>query len=630
MSTTTTTTTTTTTSSSGSSRDDSSLPLVKLASIEGKNTPKQCLIALHGFVYDITSFLDAHPGGADILLQNAGGDGTAAFSAFHPLEMLSSAIGRRYLVGRLAGSSISPASSQKASTAAAAMAVDDRSAAASDHAASDATTTSSTATASNLEITPAFKSEVSEAEDERNQNSVIMRGTKSDVAGDEGPMRTTGWPVARCTHEQLARLMNIASLEHEALRRLPPALGKGYIGAGAGDEASLHANRAGFSRYALRPRVLRNVTRPSTRTMLLSGRIMIASPIGIAPFAAARTTHPDGESALAFAAGAAGTIYVAPHYGGTPLSDLVASFYDAQQQRLLHQRQLWHHRRQQHCNSGAPHQPSPTAVTSVRPGEREPEPEPEPEPEGDIWLQFYPQRDMSADAGGGLNRAYALGALKYAASLGVKCVVVTVDTPNNGNRERTFLNPIWAQAMHEQCGGSAATRTLDAAELGPLTGASDALTWDDVTWMAAQAKQLGVALIVKGIMTGEDTALAAAAGCEAIIISNHGGRQIDGTEGTIEVVNECAAAATGRIEVYVDGGFRRGRDIFKALALGARAVFVGRPALWGLALGGQPGAARALTILNRELTIVMQLCGARQLGDISISHLSDRHAAPHL
>lgn len=157
-----------------------------------------------------------------------------------------------------------------------------------------------------------------------------------------------------------------------------------------------------------------------------------------------------------------------------------------------------------------------------------------------------------------------------------------------------------------------------------MLGHTARILWDDVRWMKDVAHAAGIALIVKGVMTAEDTSRAAAMGVDAVIVSNHGGRQLDGTEGAIECVAECVDAVVGtHCEVFFDSGIRRGKDAFKAIALGAKAVFVGRPALWGLVVGGEEGVSRMLSILNEELVTVMQLAGTPSIPDITRAHVRD-------
>lgn len=226
-----------------------------------------------------------------------------------------------------------------------------------------------------------------------------------------------------------------------------------------------------------------------------------------------------------------------------------------------------------------------------------------------------------------LDRAYVARTLEYLHQQGCAAVFVTCDTPNHGNREKTYRSSAWVAQLKDECGGFAPPRALEAAGVGEHAGHTATLCWDDILWIKGVIRtqlRSDMALVLKGVMTAEDVRRAVAVGVDAVAVSNHGGRQLDGTMGTIEVVAECVRAARGRCEVFVDGGFRRGKDIFKALALGANAVFVGRPALWGLAVAGQAGVEHALGILEAELKAVMQLSGCATVADICEAHLHDR------
>ena len=154
-------------------------------------------------------------------------------------------------------------------------------------------------------------------------------------------------------------------------------------------------------------------------------------------------------------------------------------------------------------------------------------------------------------------------------------------------------------------------------KIGAHPGGGDpAATWKDLEWIKSIA---GLPVVAKGIMTGEDVALCAEAGADGVIVSNHGGRHLDNTLGTVEVLSEAVNAAAGKLEVYLDGGIRRGADVVTALALGARAVFIGRPLFWGLAVDGEKGVVRVLDILREEIEITMAKCGRPTIASIDSS-----------
>jgi isopentenyl diphosphate isomerase/L-lactate dehydrogenase-like FMN-dependent dehydrogenase len=350
----------------------------------------------------------------------------------------------------------------------------------------------------------------------------------------------------------LRNCANVADLEAIAKRRLPGPVYDYYAG-GAEDEVTLAANQAAFRQVFLRPRALVGVGSVDTATTALGAPISM--PVLVAPTAYQRMAHPEGELATARAAGAAGTIMVVSTIASTSLEDIAK------------------------------------AAT------------------GRLWFQVYVQPD----------RGFARELARRAEAAGYKALCLTVDTPQLGRRERDVRNrftlppgvtmknfPGAAGAMPRPKEGSGfaayASSLLDAT-----------LTWDSVAWLAGATK---LPVVVKGVIAAEDASRAVDAGAAAVVVSNHGGRQLDSCEPTIRALPHVAKAAAGRIEVFMDGGVRRGTDVIKALALGARAVLIGRPVLWGLAAGGEAGVTRALEMLRDELTLSMALCGCPAIESI--------------
>lgn len=231
-------------------------------------------------------------------------------------------------------------------------------------------------------------------------------------------------------------------------------------------------------------------------------------------------------------------------------------------------------------------------------------------PEGLRWFQLYmfKDRDASKDL------------VQRAEKAGYQAIVLTVDTPLTGNRifDRNKLTPLGNLAV-SIVEGVAGLLDLSghAYENRSLFDAS--LTWDDVKWLKSFTK---LPVIVKGILTAEDAIDAVSNGVAAILVSNHGGRQLDTVTSTIEALPEIIRAVEGRVEVYLDGGIRHGTDIIKALALGAKAVFVGRPALWGLAYNGEEGVTQMLEILRKELDLGMALIGASSIDELKSEMVS--------
>jgi isopentenyl diphosphate isomerase/L-lactate dehydrogenase-like FMN-dependent dehydrogenase len=222
---------------------------------------------------------------------------------------------------------------------------------------------------------------------------------------------------------------------------------------------------------------------------------------------------------------------------------------------------------------------------------------------GHLWIQMYPFRDKQ------LNQEW----LDRARGAGYKAVVVTLDSQWPPKRERNIRNN-YRRTRGVNYPKSGAETPRPAGRAGE--GSDPAATWKDLEWIKS-ASDLPV--VAKGVMTGEDVELCVEAGADGVIVSNHGGRHLDNTLATIEVLSEAVAAAKGKIEIYLDGGIRRGADVVKAIALGAKAVFIGRPLFWGLALDGEQGVIRVLEILREEIEITMAKCGRPTVGSIDSS-----------
>jgi 4-hydroxymandelate oxidase len=339
--------------------------------------------------------------------------------------------------------------------------------------------------------------------------------------------------------------VNLAEVEALAQRRLRRGYFDYYAG-GAEDERTLGRNLEAFRRFVLLPRVLVDVSRIELGTQILG--TPLAMPIALAPAAYHRLAHPDGELATARAAGKAGTLMV--------VSTLATQSIEAISQ-----------------SASAP-----------------------------LWFQLYVFRDRS------LSRSL----VARAEEAGYRAICLTVDTPCLGKRERDarsrFQLPRGVTISNFEGHGEYLTRWDSQGTMAAYASQQldSSLTWEAVEWLKGQTR---LPVVLKGILRPDDAVRAVQAGASAVWVSNHGGRQLDGAEAGLVALPAVAEAVGGRAEVYVDGGFRRGSDVLKALALGARAVMVGRPYLWGLAAAGERGVARVLEILRAELQLSMALAG---------------------
>jgi 4-hydroxymandelate oxidase len=330
-----------------------------------------------------------------------------------------------------------------------------------------------------------------------------------------------------------------------------------YLFGGAADEITLRDNEAAWQRLRLRPRVLRPLAQGHTR-LALFGRTL-EHPILMAPMAYQRLAHPHGEQASALAAAMQGAGYVLSTQASVPMEDIAS-------------------------------------LVLGEPGR------------GPMWFQLYWQADR-----GGTREL-----VRRAEASGFEALVLTVDAPVQGVRDRErrarFRLPPGVGAINLPL---QARETATHASLfeGLLAHSPD---WSDLDWLRSETR---LPILLKGVTHPDDARLGIDHGASGLIVSNHGGRTLDTMPATAALLPEVVAAVAGRVPVLVDGGIRRGTDVFKAIALGASAVLVGRPVLHGLASGGAAGVAHVLRLLRDELEVAMALCGCRTLEQISLQHL---------
>jgi isopentenyl diphosphate isomerase/L-lactate dehydrogenase-like FMN-dependent dehydrogenase len=368
--------------------------------------------------------------------------------------------------------------------------------------------------------------------------------------------------------EQAADALDVFDFEAAAQKVVPPAHW-GYLMTGVDGEETLRANREGFKRYQLRTRRFVDVSRIDMSVELFGARLN--SPIVLCPVGSQRAFHRDGEVAAAKAAQSKGHLQILSTQTSIGVED----------------------------------------VANAR--------------SGPLWYQLYTTDNFEVTT----------KLVKRAEAAGCAAVAVTVDLP--AGRNTVTMSRLQRQDTR-MCGSchEDATGNLANPRIGGGTNAnkpmfagintrglgltSPSLTWDFIKRLKDVTK---MKVVIKGLETREDAAQALEHGADGIIISNHGGRATETGRGTIECVAEVAQAVRGRVPVLVDSGFRRGTDVFKALALGATAVGVGRPYIWGLAAFGQQGVERVLDILNNELKLAMVGCGTRSVKEITAASIID-------
>ncbi|NNN20820.1 MAG: alpha-hydroxy-acid oxidizing protein [Acidimicrobiales bacterium] len=351
----------------------------------------------------------------------------------------------------------------------------------------------------------------------------------------------------------------------EMARKILPRVVFDYVDGGAEDEVTMRANVEAFDKICFNPRMAQGPVTPNLKTSILGHEIDL--PVILAPCGLVRAMHPDAGGGVAQAARNMNTISILSTVAGSDVKDV------------------------------APRAP------------------------GLLWFQLYSTR----------GKEDSLPLMERAKDAGVTHLVVTVDTPALGNRERDRRNgvqtplridarsalrlgpqvlarPRWTYQMARD-----GLQTYKSKKSSPKDSGSEMLSmgvspfsWSDITWIK---EQWGGPLIVKGILSGRDAQLAIDSGAEAVVVSNHGGRQLEGSPATISVLSEVVSSVEGRCEVFVDGGIRRGSHVVKALSLGAKAVLIGRPYLYGLAVSGQVGVERVLKCFRSEVIRTMTLLG---------------------
>lgn len=380
------------------------------------------------------------------------------------------------------------------------------------------------------------------------------------------------------------RAVNIEDLRRLARKRLPRVVFE-FLDGAAEDERTLSANRSAFEAYTFRPRHAVAFSQCDLRTRVLGTEV--SSPVLLAPVGCTRVMHHDGEIGIAQAAGDAGTIYILPSASGHRLEDVMAAA------------------------------------------------------SGQLWYQLY--------LVGGRDAAEAV--LARASSAGFAALVLTIDTPVAGMRERDFRNGLKELASRNTLaklrylpqllarpqwlanffldGGAPTLPNIIIPGRGPVplldAGAAlarPAITWNDFQWI----RQVWHGpIVVKGVLTSDDARRAVDNGAVAVVVSNHGGRQLDGVAASMQALPEVVEAVGNQIEVFMDGGIRRGADVVKAICLGANAVLIGRAYAYGLSAAGAAGVARALEILRADLERTLRLLGCPSVAALDRSYLNAKH-----
>jgi len=363
--------------------------------------------------------------------------------------------------------------------------------------------------------------------------------------------------LQRLSKAQIAAIRTLDDFETLAMQSMNPAAYE-YVAGGAGSDQTVVRNRTAFNQIAILPRLLIDVSAIDTSVSLFGKELSF--PILLAPTGYHKLVHPVGEMATVDGANDSDALLVAASFATVT--------YEQMRSRARH----------------------------------------------GMWFQLYVQKD----------RGFTRSLIDRVLAAGCDAFCVTVDVPVNGPRDRElragFKLPNGIERANlsllgaDIAGGS---HRPQGRNIYSATHAAD-VTWDDIDWLR---NIIPKPLLLKGVLHPEDAAIAYNAGCDGIMLSNHGGRSVDTVISTIEALPRMVERLQDRIPVILDGGIRRGVDVFKALALGAKAVMIGRPYLYGLAVGGSDGVSRVVEILRTELEMTMGLAGCRNLSEIKKDRL---------
>ncbi|GLA41908.1 hypothetical protein AnigIFM63309_010228 [Aspergillus niger] len=440
--------------------------------VEKHSTRESCWVAIHGSVYDVTDFLDEHPGGPQVILRCAGKDGTADFDSVHDKDVLSQALPPSALKGIVQPDTLATASRPL---------------------------------------------------------------PKTSATAEENPP------------PPLNSIINLNDFEKVAQQHLSPQAWAYYY-SGADDEISKRQGQKAYQKVSFRPRILRSIRNVDTTTSILGQPVSL--PVYMSPSGIAKFAHPDGECALAVAAGEEGLAQVLAN--GSSMS------IDAVRAAGIH-----------------PNQP--------------------------LFQQVYVNKDIKKSE----------ETVRRAVKAGASGIWITVDSPVVGKREMDERLNLEVQARDSSAKGQGVAKTM-ASSISPY------IDWEILTWLRGLTD---LPVVIKGIQCVEDAVLAYQHGVQGIVLSNHGGRSQDTAQPPLVTLLEIRRYAPYLIEsnmqIFIDGGIRRGTDVLKALALGATAVGLGRPFLFSLAAGyGADGTRRAIQILRQEIEMNMVFLGVTKLSEL--------------
>lgn len=524
------------------------------------NSKQDCWVIIHGKAYDVSSFVDEHPGGSAVILKYAGRDATKAFDPIHPSDTLTKYLSPDKHLGPVKKAPRKPHKEAAAKPAAQE---------AKHHEASE-------------EYVDEFDVEYDEQADKKEVpfekvgvSLAEERGTTaSSDAGSDGEEYLDDEDDEDLDEEDIKRremakkkpdigqIYNLNDFEFVA-RHTMDKVAWCYYSSGCDDEITLRENHLAYQRFYFKPRVMVDVSNIDLSTTMLGTKT--SSPFYITATALGRLGHPDGEKVLTRAAAKQDIIQMIPTLASCSFDEIVDQAIDAQTQ----------------------------------------------------WFQLYVHAD----------REICRNLIVHAEKRGVKGLFITVDAPQLGRREKDMRLKNFEDLSHVQEDDEGADRSQGAARA--ISSFIDtSLSWKDIKWFRSVTK---MPIVLKGVQTIEDALIAAEHGVDGIVLSNHGGRQLEFTRPPIELLAELMPILrkrniADRMEVYVDGGVRRATDVLKAICLGAKGVGIGRPFLYAMSTYGDDGVFKAIQILKDEMIMNMRLLGVTSIDQLSPNYIDSRVA----
>lgn len=548
--------------------------MLTLEEVKKHGSKQDCWVIIHGKAYNVTDFMNEHPGGSGIILKYAGKDATKAFDPIHPGDTLTKYLPEQYHMGEVDMTKKPKASKPAAPKPAAAPAPQP---------AAPQPAASASASAADGSYVGEFDVEYDEQDDKKALEFASTQGSSVAAGGDAGAADGAGsgdgddeyddddedppdeYELTRRKYHKskpdISQLYNLNDFEYVA-RHTMDKIAWAYYSSGCDDEITLRENHLAYHKFFFKPRVLVDVTNIDLSTTMLGTKV--SAPFYITATALGKLGHPDGEKVLTRSAAKQDIIQMIPTLASCSFDEIVDEATDKQTQ----------------------------------------------------WFQLY----VNAD------RAICEKIVKHAEARGIKGIFITVDAPQLGRREKDMRSKNFEDLSHVQDTDDDSIDRSQGAARAISSFIDTGLTWDDIKWFRTITK---LPIILKGVQTIEDSLKAIECGADGIVLSNHGGRQLEFSRPPIEVLAELNEVLKekkllGKLEIYIDGGIRRASDVLKAICLGAKGVGIGRPFLYAMSTYGDQGVYKAIQVLKDEMIMNMRLLGATTMDQLNDLYIDTR------